>query len=559
MVGDGFGGRLWYSPTNYTVGSYSAYSVCYSGLCGDGINQLYGWGNNNYNQLGLGASFIGGVHVPTAIPNMSDVKYYSTGYIMGAIKNDKTGWAWGGNITGNPIQVISDVKFLDASSTTISWVKDDGTVWSIGENFGGNFGDGTNNDSPTTPIQMQNISTAVRVANNRYATIVLLADSSLMSVGDNSFGCLGVDPLISSMVMPIAIQNLPPIIDIKSHAKGTIALSAEGKVFYWGHNNSTYSTFLPIQLPNLDNIVAISACDDGFHFLALDEYKNCYAWENNSSGQCGVSSTQNYFIDTPQIVATDVIDIMAGEWFSYLVKSDGSLWSSGFQGAYSIWLDLPNLQRDTFTLLDPSSVPEACSLFGITSYTTPVCNNDPNLGSITVSNYGGQEPYSYSIGGGFQNSNEFTEIEAGTYDITVQDDNGCAFMTTAIVNIDSCSSLSTDTSDIPIDTTTDTTIDTTIVDPIETFIDFYSVFSPNNDGKNDLFYFPNVGYTDLSCEIYNRWGTLIYAWNDTHGYWNGTNMKTNNPVSEGVYYYVANYKKEDEAWERTSNYVTLLR
>ena len=132
-------------------------------------------------------------------------------------------------------------------------------------------------------------------------------------------------------------------------------------------------------------------------------------------------------------------------------------------------------------------------------------------------------------------------------------------MTTAIVNIDSCSSLPTDTSDIPIDTTTDTTTNTTIVDPIETFIYFYSVFSPNNDGKNDLFYFPNVGYTDLSCEIYNRWGTLIYAWNDTHGYWNGTNMKTNNPVSEGVYYYVKKKKKEDEAWERTSNYVTLLR
>jgi hypothetical protein len=57
MVGDGFGGRLWYNPTNYTVGSYSAYSLCYD-ICGTGETQLYGWGANGYNQLGLGVFYI---------------------------------------------------------------------------------------------------------------------------------------------------------------------------------------------------------------------------------------------------------------------------------------------------------------------------------------------------------------------------------------------------------------------------------------------------------------------------------------------------------------------
>lgn len=54
LVGDGFGGRLWYKPSNYTVGSYSAYSICYTGLCSDGPNELRGWGSNGTNQLGLG-------------------------------------------------------------------------------------------------------------------------------------------------------------------------------------------------------------------------------------------------------------------------------------------------------------------------------------------------------------------------------------------------------------------------------------------------------------------------------------------------------------------------
>jgi alpha-tubulin suppressor-like RCC1 family protein len=148
MVGDGFGGRLWYQPTNYTVGSYSGYSICYTGPCSNGANQLYGWGSNFSEQLGYSSSIIPtGVTTPTPIPSMTNVKYYSTGYIMGAIKNDNSGWVWGSGIGATPTQVITNAKFLDASSTNISFVKYDGTVWSIGSNTSGNFGDGSYNSN----------------------------------------------------------------------------------------------------------------------------------------------------------------------------------------------------------------------------------------------------------------------------------------------------------------------------------------------------------------------------------------------------------------------------
>lgn len=104
-----------------------------------------------------------GVTVPVTIPFMNKVKYYSAGYMAGAIKNDSTGWAWGNPISGDPIEVIEDVKFLDAGSISVSFVKYDGTVWSIGSNSQGNFGDGTTLYSPTIPIQMLGITNAVRV------------------------------------------------------------------------------------------------------------------------------------------------------------------------------------------------------------------------------------------------------------------------------------------------------------------------------------------------------------------------------------------------------------
>lgn len=357
MVGDGFGGRKWYSPTNYTVGSYSAYSLCYE-ECEDSPNQLYGWGENNYNQLGMGQLFFG-IDTPIAIPNMSNVEYYSTGYIMGAIKKDSTGWAWGGQITGAPIQVINNAYFLDASSTTISFVKYDGTVWSIGYNSSGQFGDGSTNNSYTIPVQMQNISNAVRVANNGTTTIILLSDSTLMTVGDNSNWGLGLGTAINQTLTPLPITTLNNIVDVKSHNQASIALDDSGYVYQWGLDQIIGDFNIPTKLPFLSNIIAISGCDDGYHFMALDENGNCYAWGLNNYGQCGYSTSL-----TPPLVATNVIDIMAGETFSYIVKSDGTLWGTGASLTYSIWLNLSDTGRTFYTKIDPSQVPGTCSIVG---------------------------------------------------------------------------------------------------------------------------------------------------------------------------------------------------
>ena len=371
MVGDGFGGRLWYSPTNYTVGSYSAYSICY-----DDSSQLYGWGGNGTNQLGLGSS-IWGVNVPTPIPNMTNVKYFSTGYNMGAIKNDNSGWIWGS--TTNPVQVITNAYFLDASSYNISFIKTDGTVWSLGDNTFGQFGDGTTttpSSSLTVPTQMLNITNAVRVANNSTTTIVLLADSTLVSCGDNSFGFgnLGLGSSIQSTTIPLPIIGLPKIVDIKSNAEGTIALTANGDVYSWGIDYSTvYSNlsynYTPVLLPNLTDIIAISGCDDGYHFLALDVNGNCYGW-GSWNGAFGFLSSAS--VGLPTFITSNVIDIMAGETFSYIVKSDGSLWASGSSNGGSIWLNLPDTFTEEFIQLDPTQVLGACPIVGVNISNTPI-------------------------------------------------------------------------------------------------------------------------------------------------------------------------------------------
>jgi gliding motility-associated-like protein len=438
MVGDGFGGRGWYRPTNYTVGSYSAFSLCYSDPCDSSTNQLYGWGGDNVGELGngLGANC---TSTPGIIPGMNNVRYYSTGYWMGAIKNDGTGWVWGGDFGFvGPTQVITDVKFVDASSRYCTFIKNDGTVWSIGDNGEGIFGDGTQVANYTTPVQMAGVTGALRVAGGLFTNYVLLSDSTVRVVGHNYQGLVG-DPSYTDtyLLTAVPIAGLSGIIDIKTHTEAAAVLNAQGEVYCWGFPGFTgdgdfLQDTIPQRVEGLNNIVAISGCTDGEHFLALDADRNCYAWGNYNISE---------LFYAPQLVATDVIDIMAGETFSYIVKADGTLWATGFSLCGSVFLDQPNHGQTNpqveFTQLDPSAVAGSCPLQGTTAIPAATCSD----GTITVFHFGGQAPYTYDIGNGPQTSNIFTGVALGNYTVTVIDANGCAITVPCTVNPDGLSAI----------------------------------------------------------------------------------------------------------------------
>ena len=349
---------------------------------------------------------------------MTNMRYYSTGYWMGAIKNDGTGWVWNDPYFPDPTQVITDVRFVDASAQLVSFVKTDGTVWSIGHNALGHFGDGTTTSNYSSPVQMIGVTNAVRVAVGMFATYVLMADGSVLAVGNNSYGLFG-DPAVMDSYTTIArpLPDLVDIVDVKASSLAAAALDRAGNVYSWGQGGATgdgdnLNDTLPQLVQGLSDIVALSGCTDGAHFLALDALGNAhvYGWYN--------FDTYHY---SPTMLATDVVDIMAGELFTYLVKSDGTLWASGRSECGSIWMDQPNAINMVLTQLDPSAW-GSCPIVGAVAIPTATCSS----GTITVYHFGGQEPYSYDIGNGPQSSNVFTDVPLGNYTVTVTDANGCA-------------------------------------------------------------------------------------------------------------------------------------
>ncbi len=72
-----------------------------------------------------------------------------------------------------------------------------------------------------------------------------------------------------------------------------------------------------------------------------------------------------------------------------------------------------------------------------------------------------------------------------------------------------------------------------------------NVFSPNNDGFNDIlrpYEFQDVEKIDLS--IFNRWGKLVFQTENPDILWNGKHKDTDDLVSPGVYYYICDvYEK----------------
>lgn len=87
--------------------------------------------------------------------------------------------------------------------------------------------------------------------------------------------------------------------------------------------------------------------------------------------------------------------------------------------------------------------------------------------------------------------------------------------------------------------------------PVGVFIP--NVLTPNNDHSNDLFKIEATNLKSMEGSIYNRWGKLLFVWNDINAGWDGTyNGKI---VSEGSYLYVI---KVTFTTEKTQNYTGVL-
>ena len=84
-----------------------------------------------------------------------------------------------------------------------------------------------------------------------------------------------------------------------------------------------------------------------------------------------------------------------------------------------------------------------------------------------------------------------------------------------------------------------------------------NVFTPNNDGKNDIFLIYGNSIAAVNMNIYTQWGQLIFQVNSTTNGWDGTYKGIAQP--NGVYVYVIEVQLNDGTKVMKKGTLTLIR
>jgi gliding motility-associated-like protein len=75
---------------------------------------------------------------------------------------------------------------------------------------------------------------------------------------------------------------------------------------------------------------------------------------------------------------------------------------------------------------------------------------------------------------------------------------------------------------------------------------FPSAFTPNKDGRNDLFRILGAsGFDEYELVIYNRWGQKIFETHNSTKGWDGT--VKGEPQRQDTFVWICNYKKNNIA------------
>ena len=227
-------------------------------------------------------------------------------------------------------------------------LKQDGTIWSWGDNSQGEMGNGQINsiktDEPTqiktgvytevkqeqtdegstqiTTTQIEvNLDNIKDIAAGYYYNLAVDSDGYVYSWGYNGYGQLG-DNTNESKAIPTRIEGLDHIAKVYAYGNTSMAISEQGEIYVWGYKYSKVPTKInfyskavdihgklilaedgsvwylsenPSRIAGLQNIVEIASGDN--YYSALDTKGQVWVWGYNGYGQLSQGNRSN--VDEP--------------------------------------------------------------------------------------------------------------------------------------------------------------------------------------------------------------------------------------------------------------------
>ena len=236
-----------------------------------------------------------------------------------------------------------------------SFIDKKGKVYTWGENYYGQLGDGTTNDS-NTPICISDVESSPLKGKNIVdiydGSIAKDSNGKLYSWGYNNYGKLGNGTTENSS-MPICISDIENsplkgknIVNVYVHFSGMIAKDSDGKLYTWGDNGSgqlgdgtTNDSNTPVCISDIESSPLkgkkiVDVYSDGFTIIAKDSNGKLYTWGDNNSGELGNGTTANSSmpicisdIENSPLKGKNIVDVYDG---SIAKDSNGKLYSWGY-------------------------------------------------------------------------------------------------------------------------------------------------------------------------------------------------------------------------------------
>jgi alpha-tubulin suppressor-like RCC1 family protein len=329
---------------------------------GDG--GLYSWGNNNAGQLGDGTTTDRTSPGSTAAGlglNWKDIAVakdpFNNTRTSLAIKTDGTLWTWGQNSTGQ--LGTGDTTSRSSPGTTAgggtNWkqidfgemhavaLKTDGTLWTWGLNSSGQLGTG-DTTARSSPGTTAGGGTNWKQVSCGYKTSAAIkTDGTLWTWGDNYRGKLGIDNTFNRSSPGTTIGAGTNWKEVSCGHTHAAAIKTDGTLWIWGRNNlgqlgtgDTTSRLSPITTSGGGTNWKQIKC--GYNTTgAIKTDGTLWTWGRDAYGSLG-AGTDGVSRSSPGTTAGGgtnwkFVEMAKARPSSCGIKTDGTLWTWGFNGA----------------------------------------------------------------------------------------------------------------------------------------------------------------------------------------------------------------------------------
>ena len=267
--------------------------------------KLFTWSNNNSGQLGQNNTTF--ISSPVQVGAIATWTKVASGKLFSlAIKQDGTLWAWGKNNFGqlgqnnatsisSPVQIGAGTtwKSISVSQYTSFAIKTDGTMWAWGENYPfGQMGVSVRYHY-SSPKQIGALTTWDSLGKPNYSSwngAAIKTDGTMWMWGRNDFGQLGIG---------VGYGN--------NRSSPVQVLGTNWKKVQFG------------------NIACVALKTDG----------TIWSWGCGYNGRLGHSTAHGVHYSSPKQIggSTDWADISTTNESGHAVKTGGTMWAWGYNGA----------------------------------------------------------------------------------------------------------------------------------------------------------------------------------------------------------------------------------